>query len=142
MQTPQFFDDPQPHTYRGIHLLLECWEVSASALNDADWLQERMKQAAEVAQVTIIGEMFHRFSPHGVTGVLLLAESHMSIHTWPENGYAAIDIYTCGKTNWPEAAADYLTRALSVGQSDLMRIERGQKIPDRLKSRPDAKEQS
>lgn len=80
----------------GQHLILDFWGCDRAALDDVVALEEALVQAAHAADAHIVKRVMHAFTPHGVTGMLLLEESHLSIHTWPENGYAAIDFYTCG----------------------------------------------
>lgn len=109
---------------RGNHLLAEYWDCDRSVLDDATALQGLMRAAAEAAGATVINTVFNRFEPQGVTGVVLLAESHLSIHTWPEEGYAAVDFYTCGLCR-PEAAHDALKLGLRAGGAEVMHVERG-----------------
>ena len=92
---------------QGRHLLLELSGCSAMALNDREGVRSALRAAAAAAGAVIISEALHGFSPHGLTALVLLAESHISIHTWPEAGYAAVDIYTCGGCR-PELAVDVL----------------------------------
>lgn len=73
----------------------------------------------------VLGDSFHRFSPQGVSGVVIIAESHLSIHTWPEHGYAAVDIFTCGTTVRPEKAAEVLVEKLGSQNHSLKEIQRG-----------------
>jgi len=80
----------------GAHILADFWGCDYTRLNDAGELRRALHRAAEVAKMTVLGEEWHQFSPCGLTGMLLLAESHISIHTYPESGYAAVDIFTCG----------------------------------------------
>ena len=92
-------------------------------LNDKAFIQRALEDAARACGATVVNSMFHTFSPQGVTGVVLLAESHISIHTWPEMGYAAVDVFTCGSL-WPEKAVDYLKEAFqarSIKQTVLYR---------------------
>ena len=84
-----------------------------------------MRAAAKEARATVVNCSFHQFGPQGVSGVLVLAESHLSVHTWPEHGYAATDIYVCGDTCLPELAQASLARAFKAAQSELLIIERG-----------------
>jgi S-adenosylmethionine decarboxylase len=79
-------------------------------LNDPDFVQRSLRDAARVCESTLIEEVIHQFHPQGVTALALLAESHISIHTWPELGYAAIDIFTCGAETQPEKGCEYLIR--------------------------------
>lgn len=80
----------------GRHLILDFWGCDARVLGDVAILEEALVRAATAADAHVVKRVMHAFLPHGVTGMLLLAESHLSIHTWPEEGYAAIDFYTCG----------------------------------------------
>jgi len=79
----------------GVHIILELHGVDSNLLNDAKRLEEILVNAAIESGSTIIGKVFHKFSPHGVTGIIGIKESHISIHTWPEFGYAALDVFTC-----------------------------------------------
>lgn len=85
---------------------MEIYGVSQDLLNDLEFIDTTMRNAAIKAGATILDSCFHRFNPQGITLILLLSESHISIHTWPELGCAAIDIYTCGLSN-PEYAMWY-----------------------------------
>lgn len=108
----------------GRHLLLELCGCSALALNDRELVRAAMREAALAAGATIVSESLHSFTPHGLTAFLLLAESHVSIHTWPEARYAAIDLYTCGGCR-PERSVDVLARRLQAEQVEAMWIDRG-----------------
>ncbi len=88
-----------------------------------------MRAAAEEARATVMNSSFHKFGPQGVSGVLVLAESHLSVHTWPEHGYAATDIYVCGESCFPRLAQVSLARALGASQTELLTIERGLDAP-------------
>ena len=109
---------------RAKHLLVELRECAADALNDLERLQALMRRAALASGATIVGEAFHRYAPHGVTGVLLLEESHFSLHTWPEAGYAALDFYTCGALD-PEPAARVVAEGVGAARVVSMQVERG-----------------
>jgi S-adenosylmethionine decarboxylase proenzyme len=93
-------------------------------LNDEGAIQQMMEQAACAAQATIVKSLFHAFSPHGVTGVVVVEESHFSVHTWPEHGYVAVDVYTCGDCE-PERARGILREGLGATSTEWMLIERG-----------------
>ncbi len=84
-----------------------------------------MVHAAEETGATIIGKIFHQFSPQGVTGVVAIAESHLCIHTWPEHSYAAVDIFTCGENFDPAEAARLIIRSVESRDPQLTEIERG-----------------
>lgn len=79
----------------GLHILMEFSNCSPSMLDDLKGLELAMNEAAKASKATIIKSVFHQFSPQGVTGVVVVAESHLAIHTWPEFGYAAVDFFTC-----------------------------------------------
>lgn len=109
----------------GTHILMEMRDCNSKLLDDLPFVQESLLTAARTAGATIIGQTFHKFSPQGVTGVVAIAESHLCIHTWPEHGYAAVDIFTCGETFRPEMAADYLARAFQCQSPVKTVIKRG-----------------
>ena len=109
----------------GKHLLLELEECDRETLNDLEYLRGTLTAAAEGCGATVVGEAFHPFSPHGVSGVVVIAESHLSIHTWPEYGYAAADIFTCGITVKPETAAEIIVKRLGAARYEIKEVERG-----------------
>ena len=109
----------------GTHLLLELRECNPAFLDDMDYVKDAMVSAARVVEAQIIGESFHRFKPQGVTGVLAIAESHLSIHTWPEHGYAAADIFTCGTSRKPRQAAQLLIDRLESKDPAIIEQQRG-----------------
>ena len=109
----------------GRHLLIELQDCDKEVLNDLSFIREAMLTAAVDCGATVMGESFHRFSPQGVSGVVVIAESHLSIHSWPEHGYAAIDIFTCGTTVVPEKAAEVLIDKLGAKAHSQMEIQRG-----------------
>ncbi len=109
----------------GLHLLLELKECNPSLLDDLNYIRSALLQAAHDAGTQVIGESFHHFSPHGVTGILAIAESHISIHTWPEYRYAAADIFTCGSPFQPRRAAEILVEKLESKDPEIKEIQRG-----------------
>lgn len=109
----------------GKHLLLELKGCDKEVLNDIDFLKEALLAAAGEARATVLGESFHRFNPHGVSGVVMIAESHLVIHTWPEYGYAAADIFTCGDSVQPEKAAEMLVEKLGSKDHSVIEMQRG-----------------
>jgi len=109
----------------GRHLLIEMQDCDKEALNDLGFLRDVMVAAAIDCGATVLGESFHHFSPQGVSGVVIIAESHLSIHTWPEYGYAAADIFTCGTSVEPEKAVEVLTEKLGAENHSVMEIQRG-----------------
>jgi S-adenosylmethionine decarboxylase proenzyme len=109
---------------QGRHLLIEYTGCSPDALNDVAGIRAMMETAARAANMTIVASVFQPFEPHGVSGVVVVEESHLSIHTWPEHGYAAVDLYTCGEGD-PEAAHSVLKVGLQAQFCEQMYIERG-----------------
>jgi S-adenosylmethionine decarboxylase len=109
----------------GRHLLVELHDCDKEALNDLGFLRKVMVDAAIECGAVVLGESFHRFSPQGVSGVVIIAESHLSIHTWPEYGYAAADVFTCGTSVRPEKAAEVLIDKLGSRNHSMVEIPRG-----------------
>ena len=108
----------------GLHLLLELKDCNPALLNDLDYIRESLHLTARKVGAHVVGESFHHFSPQGVTGILAIAESHISIHTWPEYGYAAIDVFTCGDTVDPWEAHAFLKRALQAHNDAVVEVGR------------------
>ena len=109
----------------GKHLLLELNDCDRNLLDDIVFIKDVMISAANEAGATILGESFHQFSPQGVSGVLIIAESHLTIHTWPEHGYAGADIFTCGTRVQPEKAAKVIIARLKPGTHSIILMDRG-----------------
>ena len=114
----------KPLTLVGVHCILELYDCSPEHLNDRPLIIEALREAAKIAKSTLLGEVNHQFNPHGVTALALLAESHISIHTWPEDGYAAVDVFTCGEHTQPEDACQYLAKVLQAGNHVLLKLPR------------------
>jgi S-adenosylmethionine decarboxylase len=108
----------------GRHVIIELWGCG-DAINDAILVEDAMRNAVKAANATLLNIFVHEFSPQGVTGVAVLAESHLSIHTWPEYGYVAADVFTCGSTTRPEAAAEVLRQAFDARKAEVRELERG-----------------
>ena len=113
----------------GRHIIAELSQCNPEILSDLERVQSAMVQAALVARAEIRELAFHRFSPAGVSGVVVIAESHLAIHTWPELGYAAIDVYTCGDTTEPWRACRYLAEQLGCKAMNTTVMERGIPAP-------------
>ncbi len=115
----------------GTQLLLELKGCNRVKLNDLGFIRNCLLSAAESVGATILSESFHQFSPQGVTGIVAIAESHFSIHTWPEYGYAAADIFTCGVSFQPDRAAALIVKALEAEEPTIIELKRGvlQKVP-------------
>jgi S-adenosylmethionine decarboxylase len=109
----------------GVHHIAELCECNADLLNNSEFISTSLRQAVEHANATLIEEVKYEFTPQGITAVCLLSESHISIHTWPEKGYAAVDIFTCGDHTAPAQACKYLVAALECKQSNIQIIMRG-----------------
>jgi S-adenosylmethionine decarboxylase len=101
------------------------YDCPPDVLNDQTKINEALREAVDRARATLLKQVSNQFSPQGVTALGILAESHISIHTWPEHGYAAVDIFTCGNRAMPERACAYLVDALSAKHHTIERIERG-----------------
>ena len=110
----------------GRHLLAELKTCEASRLADLPLVQEAMVQAARVSGATVVTQSFHHFAPLGISGVVVVAESHLAIHTWPEHCFAAVDYFTCGKGVDPLAAIHHLRLALGAQEWSLREIPRGE----------------
>jgi len=109
----------------GSQIIAELYYCDRNLLDDLDYIRNIMLNAAREANVMVIGSKFHKFSPQGVSGVVVIAESHISIHTWPEYGYAAVDIFTCGNRSMPRLALRYLAKALKARRVRFREIKRG-----------------
>ena len=108
--------------YAGTHLLVDLW--GARDLDDPAAIDRTLRACAEASGATVLGGDFHRFQPNGVSGILLLAESHISIHTWPEREFAALDVFMCGECD-PYAGIEILKRAFAPEQITLTEHKRG-----------------
>jgi S-adenosylmethionine decarboxylase len=111
----------------GRHVLAEFTNCDCASLNDSAKIELWLNEAARKSGATIVKSVFHHYNPHGVSGVVVIAESHISIHTWPEYGYAAVDFFTCGDNVDPFKACDYLTEALCA--TDVLTREFARGIP-------------
>ena len=116
----------------GKHLLLELKDCDKEVLNDLSFLKDTLLTAASEAGATVLGESFHHFNPQGVSGVVIIAESHLSIHTWPEYDYAAADIFTCGDSVQLEKASEILIGKLDSKNHSIIEIPRGILDDDRV----------
>jgi S-adenosylmethionine decarboxylase len=110
----------------GRHILAEFFECDTQILNDSHLIEIYMKQAAIDCNATIINSVFQAFNPHGVSGVVVIAESHLAIHTWPEYGYAAVDVFTCGETVDPWLATRSLQELLKAKSVTTVEMKRGE----------------
>ncbi|MEF9437281.1 MAG: adenosylmethionine decarboxylase [Candidatus Mariimomonas ferrooxydans] len=117
----------------GAHLLIELRECNAKILSNLKEVKDVLISAAEAAEATIIEVAFHEFSPFGISGMVIIAESHLSIHTWPEYKYAAVDIFTCGNIIKPEKAVAFLIKKFQSKNPSVVELKRGIISPDNKK---------
>ncbi|MEE9257267.1 MAG: adenosylmethionine decarboxylase [bacterium] len=108
----------------GRHILAEFYECDPAMLNDTGAIERAMNEAAAASGATVVQSVFHMFSPHGVSGVVVVAESHLAIHTWPEYGFAAVDYFTCGEVD-AGAAIRCLRAKFGAERVSQREIERG-----------------
>ncbi|WP_025028186.1 adenosylmethionine decarboxylase [Caldalkalibacillus mannanilyticus] len=109
----------------GRHIAIDTWGVDFNLLNSAEKLQHHMIEAAEACGATVLSVQAKQFDPQGATVLVLLSESHLSIHTYPEKGFAALDCYTCGETVDPEVAIDFMVKVLQPKKAYARKIIRG-----------------
>jgi S-adenosylmethionine decarboxylase proenzyme len=113
----------------GKHLLIEYYDCDPEVLNSVSGVEQKMVEAAEGCGATIVRSVFHGFNPIGVSGVVVIAESHLAIHTWPEYNYAAVDVFTCGDTVDPADAERILRRGLGASRAQIREVPRGELQP-------------
>lgn len=109
----------------GRQIIAELWDCNLNKLNDIDFIRNTFVEAALKAGAEIREVVFHPFAPYGISGVVIIAESHLTIHSFPEHGYASIDIYTCGTKVDPNIAVTYISHALESKTSEIREIPRG-----------------
>lgn len=129
----------------GRQILVEFYDCKESNINDVNYIETSLINATKASGATIISHNFHKFSPYGVSGVVVIAESHVAIHTWPEYNYAAVDIFTCGDTIDPWIIQEHLKEYFESRNVSSMEMKRGLfKVPDgqRLLFKPAASEKS
>lgn len=115
----------QQGSYLGRHVLAEFFDCNLNILNNVDVIEKHMADAAIECGATVVQKCFHTFSPHGVSGVVIISESHLAIHTWPELGYAAVDLFTCGESCDPKVAYEFLKNAFDAKNSNFSELKRG-----------------
>ncbi|HIP42426.1 MAG TPA: S-adenosylmethionine decarboxylase [Aquifex aeolicus] len=109
----------------GLHILADLYGVDADKIDRVEDIRELLEGAVKYADLTKISSHYYQFQPHGATGVVLLAESHISIHTWPEHGVATVDVYTCGDSSKTYKAMDYIINTLQPSRIDKQVYDRG-----------------
>ena len=127
----------------GTHLLVELRECNPDIIKSLEKVRNALVSAAKEAKATIVNVSFHEFNPFGISGVVVIAESHLTVHTWPEYAYAAIDIFTCGEIIKPEVAASYLIEQFECKNPSIVEMKRGilshenEKLPHKVTSSSD-----
>jgi len=116
----------------GRHLIIEYTGCDRRVLGDTELLEQSLSEAVRKSGATIVRSVFHRYNPQGVSGIVVIAESHFSIHTWPEYGYAAVDFFTCGQHVNPHEAHRYLASVLNCDACEVRELDRG--IPSEIDS--------
>ena len=109
----------------GRHILVEFYNCNEETMKSPELIEKFMNEAARRANATIVNSVFHHFNPYGVSGAVIISESHLAIHTWPEFGYAAVDVFTCGDKINPWTAFDYLEEVFEADRSESFEIPRG-----------------
>ena len=109
----------------GIHILVEYYDCNKEILKNTDTIEKSMLTAARTSNATIVESVFHQFNPWGVSGAVIIAESHLTIHTWPEHNYAAVDLFTCGDIDY-EAGLRVLKDLLESKHYEVKKILRGE----------------
>ena len=120
-QTFKELNNDKGLVYNTTHFLLELYRCDYEKLNDESFLRCTLNNAAKLANARVLNLISNKFEPHGVTAIALLAESHLSIHTWPEMQYSAVDIFTCGQNMKPDISCKYLIQAL-MAEEHLLRV--------------------
>ena len=109
----------------GLHILIEYHQIDPYISTEAAQVEKIMLEASKKAGMHHLHHYFHQFSPQGVTGMIVVKESQLSIHTWPENRYAAVEIFTCGSREKLEEAMNYIGDALQADHWKVLFVERG-----------------
>jgi S-adenosylmethionine decarboxylase len=117
--------DRMRHAACGSQVVLDLYECETTHLDDLPWVKTTLVNAARAAGATIVQTVFHKFAPWGISGVVVIAESHLAIHIWPENRYAAIDVFTCGDNVLIDVACAFLKREFRAGRAMQRRFKRG-----------------
>ena len=126
----------------GTHLLVELKDCNPDILKNLEKVRSALVSAAKKAKATVIDFSFREFQPFGISGIVVIAESHLTIHTWPEYGYAAVDIFTCGDIIKAEVAASYVIKQLESKNPSIVEMKRGilshknEKLPHKVTLRP------
>lgn len=123
----------------GNHLIVELYECEPAVINDQKLVEEKLLEAINIAGATMVESVIHTFNPHGVSGVIVIEESHFSVHTWPEYGYCALDIFTCGDEIDYYSALHYLKEEFEAKNLSVTELKRGMlDLPVKLMHKPQA----
>ena len=106
-------------------MLLELFDCNGEALNSLETVKDALVEAARRVEATIVDVVFHEFNPFGISGVVVIAESHLAIHTWPEYRYAAVDIFSSGDVLQPDVAGAYLVERFAAERTSVVELQRG-----------------
>ncbi len=117
--------DGNKQVHLGQHVLAEFFDCDCNILNSIDKVEKLMVEAALECGATIVQKCFHMFNPYGVSGVIIIAESHLAIHTWPELGYAAVDLFTCGDKCDPKISYEFLKEKFNSKNATYTELKRG-----------------
>lgn len=121
----------------GNHLIIELYDCQVEAINDAKNVEERMIEAVRLSGAKMVKSVIHKFNPHGISGVIVIEESHFSVHTWPEYGYCALDIFTCGDEIDYYSALHYLKNEFQAKNLSVTEMKRGMlDLPVKLLHKP------
>jgi len=123
----------------GRHVLIEFYGCPSEIMENNALIEQYMREAADYSGATIVESVFHHFNPYGVSGAVIIEESHLTIHTWPEYGFASVDVYTCGDSVNPWMAADYLAEKLKASKTESFEIPRGMADKIRLHAEQEIK---
>lgn len=116
----------------GKHILIELNECNKDLLNDIEYLRTALSDVARRIGATVIKDAFYQFTPQGVSGVVIIAESHLSIHTWPEYNFAAVDVFTCGDVIEPKDAVKPLSEKLKARSTSYIEVKRGVRAENKV----------
>jgi len=109
----------------GYHIIADFYGCEPSILDNVKLIRRVLREAVSNANMKPVGEVFKKFQPYGVTGIIALEESHISIHTWPEHGFASVDIFTCGEKSKPHVALELIKLVLKPSKVKVKEMERG-----------------
>ena len=123
----------------GNHLIIELYECHSETINDVQSVEEKLVEAVNISGANVVQSVIHKFNPHGISGVVVIEESHFSVHTWPEYGYCALDIFTCGDEIDCHSALQYLKKEFQAKHLSVTEMKRGMlDLPVKLLHKPEA----